>query len=422
MLILSRAPNDEFTLRLFVQACDYLKVKDAYYIWSLSLNPYSISELPSEEVEMYVPDFKLEPGIIEDKDRNSIIFKVERHRYERTLDSVPNYYQQLIKNNISNDHVVIGLKDHLTPGEFNPWYESEPALLYYLNEIFEYHKDKKFTLFTSLENLDLYNSYSNVTVIPWGGDITNQISLYKNIAPVIDKNIKSKYTFLSLNRHKRNHRLHLLSFLAEKQYLDYGLISCIFKDRLESFEESEWWFYNDQTDVQENFKKGLTILKNYDFPIKDDYDIYKDLPNNNVGNFQRTLKNYYKEVFVEFVSETSYTESCFLITEKTANSILGCCFPIWVSSKGTVEFLRSIGLDVFDDIIDHSYDQYENPFERLISAIELNRTLLVDNNRTKGLWVKNKDRFLRNVDFLKFDLEKFYIDRVRNMIKIMYEQ
>jgi hypothetical protein len=422
MLILSRAPNDEFTLRLFVQACDYLKVKDAYYIWSLALNPYSISELSSDEVEQYVPDFKLEPGIIEDKDRNSIIFKIERHRYERTLDSVPNYYQQLIKNDISSDHVVIGLKDHLTPGEFNPWYEAEPALLYYLNDIFEYHKDKKFTLFTSLENLDFYNSYSNVTVIPWGGDITNQSLSYKSIEPVIDKNFESKYTFLSLNRHKRNHRLHLLSFLAEKQYLDRGLVSCIFKNKLIEINDSEWFFNQDQINIRENFKKGLSILAHHDFPINDNYDIYKSIPNDNVRNFQRTLKKYYKETFVEFVAETSYTESCFLVTEKTANSILGCCFPIWIGSKGTVEFFRNIGLDVFDDIVDHSYDLIENPIERLISAIELNHKLLTDDKQTKNLWIENKDRFLRNVDFLKFDLEKFYTERFWNMVKQSHAQ
>jgi len=422
MLILARAPNDEFTLRLFVQACENLKADDAYYIWSLALNPYSLSELSLEEIEHYVPDFKLESEIIEDKDRESIIFKIERHRYEKTLDSVLNYYQHLITSNISNDFVVIGVKDHLTPGEFNPWYETEPALLYYLTDIFEKHKDKKFILFTSLENLDLHSVYPNVTVIPWGGDITNQHLRYKDIEPVIDKNFESKYTFLSLNRHKRNHRLHLLSLLAGKQYLEYGLTSCIFKKSLNQYSDSEWHFHNYQSNIKETFHQGLKLLSNYQFPIDDSYEIYNDLPNDNAGNFHRSLKYYYKETFIDFVSETSYTEPCFLITEKTANSILGCNFPIWISSKGTVSFLRDTGLDVFDDIINHSYDDIENPVDRLEAAIELNRELLVDNSKVKKLWNDNKNRFLRNVEFLKYGLVEFYTERFWNTINNTHEK
>ena len=105
-----------------------------------------------------------------------------------------------------------------------------------------------------------------------------------------------------------------------------------------------------------------------------------------------------------------------MITEKTANSILGCCFPIWISSQGTVNFLRSVGLDVFDDIVDHTYDTIENPIDRLYRAVTDNLELLINVERTKSLWIQNHNRFLQNVEFFRKDLWQFYNTRFNHII------
>jgi hypothetical protein len=123
------------------------------------------------------------------------------------------------------------------------------------------------------------------------------------------------------------------------------------------------------------------------------------------------LSKYYKQTFVEIVNETSYTEKAFNLTEKTLNSIYGCNFPIILSSKGTVSFLRDMGLDMFDDIIDHDYDSIEDPIDRMFAAITTNQELLTNNNRTKRLWQENKDRFLYNVSFVKNNMYDFYEKR-----------
>jgi hypothetical protein len=74
-----------------------------------------------------------------------------------------------------------------------------------------------------------------------------------------------------------------------------------------------------------------------------------------------------------------------------------------------------MGMDVFDDIIDHSYDKIENPIDRLYCAISNNLEILTNNNRVKELWAKNQHRFANNVDFAKNKLYNFYATRAENL-------
>jgi hypothetical protein len=90
-------------------------------------------------------------------------------------------------------------------------------------------EDKEFILLTSMENLEAYIQEPNVVIVPWGGDITNHQTEYKTIEPVIEKDFASPYTYLSLNRHDRHHRLHLISLLLGLEIDSAGLISCMFK-------------------------------------------------------------------------------------------------------------------------------------------------------------------------------------------------
>lgn len=53
------------------------------------------------------------------------------------------------------------------------------------------------------------------------------------------------------------------------------------------------------------------------------------------------------------------------LTEKTTKAFLLCQLPLVVGVPGTVSRIRSLGLDVFDDVIDHSYDDEADPFLRV---------------------------------------------------------
>ena len=374
MLILKRPPGDLFTFRQFVSLTSKIKSpKDALYLWSTCIDP----------------------------NYNQISHFIGTQQfYENEI-----LYRNTIMSSVKTDLIIMGIKDHLTGSDFNPKVSKYPDMIIWLKQMAQYYSNKKIVLLTSLENLEI--DEPNVSIVPWGGDITNHQREYQKLEPVLDKNLDSEHTFLSLNRNKRSHRAMLVSLLYGLDIQNSGLISCMFKNSIDNlFEYTNW-------EVSDNsvYLKGFDNLQNTELSINDAPNIYDNGNNDNVTNYKNKLIPYYQNTFVEIIAETSFTESCYNLTEKTLNSIYGCSFPILLCSKGSVAFLRSIGLDMFDDIVDHGYDTIEDPAQRLEYAILKNKELLTNNKRTKHLWIQNKDRFEKNVDFCREQLYNYYSKR-----------
>jgi hypothetical protein len=392
MGILKRPPGDEFTFRLFFKLKSKIKhPADSIYLWSAMLDPtYQYGWWDSDGSW---------------NEENELVYRAH------LLDA------------IKKDVVIIGIKDHLTSKNFNPWIKQTPTIVEYLSDMFDYYSNKKFILITSVENLESYISNKNVSIVCWGGDLTNQQAEYKELSPVIDKNFDSKHTFLSLNRNNRAQRSILLSLLHGMNIQEHGLISCMFREELtDPFVDTGWQFNNKQLDVRELVRSGFFKLMNSTELLSDKKDIYGFRTNDNVNNFNYKLRAYYTDTFVEIITETSYTETAYLLTEKTLNSIYGCNFPILLCGCGSVALLRSIGFDMFDDVVDHSYDTIENPIDRLYTAVTNNLELLTNNDKTKTIWQENKHRFLKNVDVAKTTMYDFYSKRALEKIdKLNYE-
>jgi hypothetical protein len=388
MIVIKRPPGDLFTFRLFYQMDSTVTIpKDSIYIWSAAIDPANI--------------FKY--------------WKDEKWHHEDEL-----YFRDVILKNLNKDAkiLLLGVKDHLTSGDFNPWEQEKPVMVEYLENLIDYFSDRPVVLFTSVENLNSYINKPNVHIVPWGGDITNHFGQYQRLTPVTEKNLDSKYIYVSLNRNQRTHRAVLLGLLYGLRLEKHGLISCMFKDKCDNlFRWVKWKFTTEQQHIKMLVEMGYDQFKLSELPINDDINIYPNHDNDNVSNFKNTLSKYYAETFVEIVTETSFTEKSYLLTEKTLNSIYACNFPIILAGQGAVKLLRSMGMDMFDDIIDHSYDDLENPIDRLYAAISKNQRLLTDIEYVKTLWVDNKDRFLSNVQFARTTMYEFYTNRAKNIFQ-----
>jgi hypothetical protein len=359
MNILKRPPGDQFTFRLFFQLVNKIKQpKDLFYLWSVCFDP-------NYKKQIY-------PWITE---------KPTIHFSEPMFYENETVYRNAIKDNIKNNLVILGIKDHLTSGLYNPTVDRTPDMAIWLKQLAQYYPDKRIVIFTSLENLVL--DEPNVDIIPWGGDITNHQKEYVKLDAIESKNYDSRYNYLSLNRNPRPHRVMLMNKLRDLKLTSYGMISCMFKEQI------------------------IGLRPN----IEDGYEIYTDFQNDNTNNFENKLAKYYQNTFVEIVSETSYMEPSFNLTEKTLNSIYGKSFPIMLSSSGTVKFLRDMGIDMFDDIINHNYDKIDDPSARLHRAITDNKDLLTNNRLVKELHKANEHRFIKNIDFVKNEMYNFYVDR-----------
>lgn len=325
----------------------------------------------------------------------------------------------------------IGIKDLLDCWEdFNFWHDTQQKGSKLLSDLAQRHPNTKFVFFTSLENLDLEIQEPNVHIVPWGGDYVNQRAKYLELEPVLDKNFESDRTFISLNRQVRDHRIVNLSYLFGSDYAKHGVISYLGRSRLNmEFEPKHfldrisWEFSDHHEGIREKLFSGYEQILEYDGFIDDEYQIYQEYgtsTNDNIGNFNTSLRPRYRNSFVEIVSESSFTAPSFMLTEKTAHSFFGCNFPIILSGKGAIQHLRDVGFDMFDDYVDHTYDTIENPFDRIITAIEYNQQLLLDSDYAKKCWKSAKHRFENNIEVYKkmFD---WYEQRARQRLTEILE-
>lgn len=103
--------------------------------------------------------------------------------------------------------------------------------------------------------------------------------------------------------------------------------------------------------------------------------------------------------------------SNIFVTEKTMKAFAYYQIPIFLASKGYVAEIRKLGFDLFDDIINHTYDDIKDPCQRLVAvADEVNRIVNIDisdnklkdrlinnHNKIKELYFKQKHRISMNI-------------------------
>lgn len=91
----------------------------------------------------------------------------------------------------------------------------------------------------------------------------------------------------------------------------------------------------------------------------------EDLPGRQKGpELDDTSDPAYTDSYVNLVTETTVCSKVF-ISEKTWKPIASGQLFLILGNPGTIKHLRNIGIDCFDDVIDHSYDAITDPRERI---------------------------------------------------------
>lgn len=124
----------------------------------------------------------------------------------------------------------------------------------------------------------------------------------------------------------------------------------------------------------------------------------------------------FADSYLHLVSETTIKDKIFL-TEKTWQTILaGQLLMVW-GNAGSVSHLRDLGVDVFDDIVDHGYDAVADHRTRLSSIHdELDRLASLDWHKiydaTLARRLDNAQKFFNGVFIKK------HVDLVANAIGV----
>ena len=156
--------------------------------------------------------------------------------------------------------------------------------------------------------------------------------------------------YCCLNRVARPHRIKLIEELHNQNIANQGLLSCGVSNPEYNFDA-----YADP--------KWLHL-----FPISfDGLGLVND-----VAAFSASPD--VMNCLVQLVSESSIEKTgthkhCWeraMLTEKTVKAFTFKQLPVWFAPQYFVKYLRDLGFDVFDDIIDHyGYDRVVDPYQRL---------------------------------------------------------
>jgi hypothetical protein len=154
------------------------------------------------------------------------------------------------------------------------------------------------------------------------------------------------------------------------------------------------------------------------------------LQNNHIKNSENYQAFLQKEVFeptcISLITEPAFFERETIITEKTIMAIYGGTIPVWVGGWRIADYMRDQGFDVFDDIVDHSYQDMPDPWDRCYYAIERNVNLLKDFDTVQKFVYDNKHRLQANLDLLETNtfvnichkkIEDISDDLVRNTVR-----
>jgi hypothetical protein len=299
---------------------------------------------------------------------------------------------------------------------FRPHGMRDPCVFDEARTVFLDHPQTRFFLISAMFDMDtVFQGIDNVSVLHWGNDmITHPHTKYKNTAPQKHKNFRSDRHWIFLSHNHRMHRnmaaLLLLGYgLDRVGHLRFSPGNILDNDSWQGL--VNYWVHNDMPEIHDVQSHHDILQRGFDRCLRRDgyhFNVYSgqgpavgcnmphDVGWNHARNFDLNLRPLYAESFVEIVGEPVFMMPGITVTEKYLNSVYGFNFPIILSGPGTVAHLRDLGFDMFDDVIDHSYDHESSHMKRLVAAIDLNRRLLEDAVYTKQNWLRCEPRFNHN--------------------------
>jgi len=120
--------------------------------------------------------------------------------------------------------------------------------------------------------------------------------------------------------------------------------------------------------------------------------------------YDHAFGNKFESSAVSLITESSHYlspgERCAIWTEKSIFPVLALTMPIWIGGYGAAEDWQRMGFDVFDDIIDHSYQFCATLTERCYRAIADNCEILQDLDLARAVRQQVMPRLIKNRELM----------------------
>jgi|15BtaG_2_1085339.scaffolds.fasta_scaffold00255_19 hypothetical protein len=88
---------------------------------------------------------------------------------------------------------------------------------------------------------------------------------------------------------------------------------------------------------------------------------------NQATNYENAILQAYDESYFSLVAETNYYQKTIFQSEKIFKPIMMLQPFVVAAEPGAIQAMRDLGYDVFDDYLNHSYDEIKDHMERMIA-------------------------------------------------------
>lgn len=270
-----------------------------------------------------------------------------------------------------SDYFLVACDDAIHPF-YNRYYKSLNFIKnYFLNN------PSKLLVFVSVNNYgDFFKDIKNIKYFWFPEYHSVYYPLYKNFNVNNETNIEKK--FLSLNKRADVTRWLLYKKMYTSNLLGDSIFSFLGEDRLNGTLYNAQHIESIKTllldicdvvdtarDMQLNEPDKMFVTIDNDLLI-DTYKIQKQ-PNNVDPSWEIDVSLYLK-TFCSVISETSMEADLPNFSEKTFKALSSGHVIVLLGAQNSLQYLRDLGFDVFDDVLDNSYDLEPDYYKRLVKV------------------------------------------------------
>ena len=216
---------------------------------------------------------------------------------------------------------------------------------------------------------------------------------------------EKEFLFMVHNRALKCHRLGILCLLKKYNILDNVDWSLLRAHQIKNLITSngfiaDWFFsnvFNEETN--ESLKNEVDYFSNFQIKkskYEHDYDF--DKGGHKYDHNDSYKVKTYSNSYINITTETNFVSPYIIhITEKTFTPFNFYQIPIFVATYQHVKYLRDMyGFDMFDDLVNHSYDDEIDNGKRLFMIADEIRRLNENPQVVRDFYKNNEDRFIKN--------------------------
>jgi hypothetical protein len=312
---------------------------------------------------------------------------------------IPNHIENLIK---TKNLKVIFFNEHES---YNNLKESIKELSIIINK--KQLNEEQFYVINN--NIDIYNIQKglNTKINVFKTDyLLEQYPNYLMLENEIEINYNKEWLFLCHNKKPKTHRFDILTLLKYENLLEYGIVDYsitygkINREKIKNEIKNKTFIdvENANEKLKRDYNEIRTIRKNsYYEKNKYTFGNNGDTRIDIIGSVQQYEKTYFN-----IITESHYEEADIHMTEKTFKPFYLYQYPIFVASHNHIKTLKEYyDFYLFDDLIDHSYDNEIDSSKRLYKIVEEIKRLSKMKNEIELHYKSNIEKFVHNNNVIK---------------------